>query len=450
MDNKQEQWQELEDFIFKGKHRNAVLVEGRIIWKHQTFLDFLEVNKDFYGNAEYEQAKRDFWLERTEIHHTQAFRSKMVKNKKTGRMEVAYVNRQPVASETPCRWEIKIYCKELDYPITLYKSFFDHDSARTIEEFLAKDILQRIDPNGTIKKQRSDQTFSKALILDRKTDEIVFQYPEQGFMLPDVETARQELKRVAKHFREKECFPPQEHYSLPDLSEQEFKTTPKVFKEDTTDYSLIFLQMKEAMYSELVRLGLAEYIADVANIKFHSFQNNSLKCFIDSKEQFNKLEEDRFLVVFRQFLIRFFSESVKLEYALKTPIQKSETQPKIAETQNVEAERSEVIKTPKGLKSKDYFKNPDKVFDDMMIEFFRTVKKQPIEFLQIRLKFQNLEKMICYFTLPAEELIEAFNTSEFDTYFRLIVRKYFDSSYKVQLRHEPFVASVVPTFTNKI
>lgn len=443
MNNKQEQWQELEDFIFKGKHRNAVLVEGLIIWKHQTFLDFLEVNKDFYGNTEYDQAKRDFWLERHEIHHTQAFRSKMVRNKRTGKMEVAYANRQPVASEIPCRWEIKIYCKELDYPITLYKSFFDHDSARTIEEFLSKDILQRIDPNGTIRKQRSDQTFSKALILDRKTDKIVFQYPEQGFMLPDVETARQELKRVAKHFREKQSFPPQEHYSLPDVSEQEFKATPKIFKEDTTDYSHIFLQMKESMYSELVRLGLVEYIADVANIKFHSFRDNSLKCFIDSKEQFDKLEEDKFLVVFRSFQIRFFGESVKLEYALKTPIQKSETQPKIDETQAVEVERSEVVIQPKALKAKAYYKNPDKVFNDMMIDFARTVSEKPIEFDLLKMDFHDVDKMKLVVTLPSMDLIEAFNLSVSSTFFRLIVKKYFDSTYFLRLRHEEVTASFI-------
>lgn len=443
MDNNQEQWQELEDFSFKGKHRHALLVEGRIIWKYQTYLDFLEVNKDFYGNAEYDQAKRDFWLGRHEIHPVQAFRSKMVKNKKTGRMEVAYVNRQTVPSETPCRWEIKIYCKELDYPITLYKSFFDHDNVRTIDEFLSKDILQRIDPNGTIKKTRSDQTFAKALILDRKTDEIVFQYPEQSFSLPDVETAREELKRVSKHFREKQSFPPQEHYSLPDVSEQEFKSTPKIFKEDKTDYSLIFLQMKEAMYSELARLGLAEYIADVANIKFHSFRDNSLKCFIDSKEQFDKLEEERFLIVFRSFLIRFFGESVKLEYALKTPIQKSETQPKISEIAAVEVENPIEIKTPKMLKTKAYYKNPDKVFNDMMIEFARTVSEKPIEFDLLKLDFHDVDKMKLFVTLPSQELIQAFNNSDSSTYFRLIVRKYFDSSYMIRLRHEEVTASFI-------
>ena len=432
------------EIIFEGIKKNIFIIEGRTIWKFQSYPSFLKVNETFYGDSEDNQTKYKFWLHQSLIQPYTAFKAK---KKENGKIAYQPNTTIPFVTNEPCKWGLKMLMGNTK--LNLYNNFNDDDAPRVIENFLLTNLLGRLDENSTFRKQRPNQIPKKVIIIDRLANQIVFEYPTNSLRMPDYEQAKEELNRVCKHFRKTGNFPPQEHYSLPDVSEQEFKSTPKVFKEDTTDYSLIFLQMKEAMYSELVRLGLAEYIADVANIKFHSFQNNSLKCFIDSKEQFEKLEEDKFLVVFRSFLIRFFCESVKLEYALKIPIQKSETQPKITETEQVEVERSEVAKTPKSLKSKDYFKNPDKVFDDMMIEFFRTIKTQPIEFQEIKLKFQDVEKMICYFTLPSEEFIEAFNTSEFDTYFRLIVRKYFDSSYKVQLRHEPFVASIVPSL-NKI
>lgn len=431
----------LEEFEFKNKTRNAFLVEGRIIWKFQTYLDFLAVNKEFYGNEEQDNAKRMFWLQRHEIHPQQAFRAKRAKGK------VVYVNRQVQVSETPCKWEIKIYSQGFSHPFTFWKNFYDNDSARTIDEMLVKDIFGRIDPNGQIKQKYPEQNFTKALILDRETDQIVFQYPEQGFMLPDVETARKELHRVAKHFREKQCFPPQEHYSMSDLEEQEFKATPKIIKEDTNDYNHIFLQMKEALYSECARLNLTEYIVNVADLTFISFNQNYLAVAASPMQQKDK--QETFLAVLNQFYKRFFGESVEVGYKKKEPIFQTETQPKIAETKTVEVEKSKAIKTPKVLKSKAYFKNPDKVFDDMMIEFFRTVSQNPIEFESLKLKFHDTDKMCVCFTLPSQELIEAFNYSKHSTYFRMHVRKYFDSSYQIRLRHEDIAASFIPSI-NKI
>ncbi|WP_338765912.1 hypothetical protein WAF17_02645 [Bernardetia sp. ABR2-2B] len=427
------QVESLKEFEFKGKIRDAFLVEGRIVWFLQSYPDFLTVNKDFYGSDEKDNAKRMFWLKCKKIQRENNFRCVIGKNKKP-----IWKNGKAQISDVPCKWEIIIYIRELDYPIKFCKNFFDHDSLRTIQDFLVKEIFGRINPNGQIKRQRPDQTFVKALIFDRETDENVFQYPAPGIMILDVEESRKELLRVCKHFKEKKSFPPQEHYSLPDLSEQEFKATPKIFKEDTTDYSTIFLQMKEAMYSELVRLNLAEYIADVANIKFHSFQNNSLKCFIDSKAQFDKLEQDRFLVVFRQFQIRFFGESVKLEYVLKTPIQKSETQPKTAETKVVELERSEAEKIQKRIKR---HANPDRVFTATMIDFNRNSNVKLIEFQSLELKFRNDDEGITHLTLPNEHLIEAFMSSEYRVFFDKAHEKNFGGTYKIVLRHEPIDVS---------
>ncbi|WP_338814085.1 hypothetical protein V9L05_01425 [Bernardetia sp. Wsw4-3y2] len=434
-----EQIKELENFEFKGKTRNAFLVEGRIVWFLQSYPDFLSVNEGFYGDDKEDNAKRMFWLKCKKIQRENNFRCVIGKNKKP-----IWKNGKAQISDIPCKWEIIIYIRELDYPVKLCKNFYDHDSLRTIQEFLLKEIFGRIDPNGQIKRQRPDQTFVKALIFDRETDENVFQYPAPGIMILDEEESRKELLRVFKHFKEKQCFPPQEHYSL---SEQEFKSTPKIIKEDTNDYSHIFLQMKEAMYSELVRLNLAEYIAEVANIKFHSFQNNSLKCFIDSKKQFDKLEEDNFLVVFRKFQIRFFGESVKLEYALKTPIQSSETQAKTTETQTVEVERSEVAKTQKRIKRHT---NPDDVFTATMIEFNRNSGVKLIEFQSLELKFRNDDEGITHITLPNEHLIETFMNSDYKVFFDKAHEKHFGGTYKIVLRHEPIDTSFLNLKPRKI
>jgi hypothetical protein len=373
------------------------------------------------------------------VHHNQAFRAKLVKGKPV------YINRQVQASETPCKWEIKIYTQELDYPITLWKSFFDQDSARTIETFLVKEIFGRIDPNGQIKRQYSEQTFSKALILDRETDEIVFQYPEQGFMILDVEEARKELLRVNKYFKEKNAFPPQEYYSQPDISEQEFKATTKVFKEDKTDYSHIFLQMKEALYSECARLNLADYIVNVADLTFISFSKNYLAVSASAMEQ--KEKRETFLSVLNQFYKRFFGESVQVGYKKKETIQQTETQPKLSETKLVEVERSEVAKVQRRIKR---HADPDKVFTATMIEFNRNSNVKLIEFQSLELKFRDDDNQITHITLPNEHLIEAFEQSDYRVFFDKAHEKNFGGTYKIVLRHEPIDVSFLNLKPKKI
>ncbi|WP_338812707.1 hypothetical protein V9L05_15185 [Bernardetia sp. Wsw4-3y2] len=425
------QVEKLENFKYQDRIIPiAYRAEGRTFWRNQIYPDFLVVNEPFYRDTQHCHAKRMFWLSRKEIHFEGAFRAKMKKTTKG--IKADYKQGVLQRTDTPCRWELKIYYKSgKNHP--LYYSFGDDNTFLVVNYFLTE-IFKRIDPESDLAKIYPNQKLRKAMIFDRHSDECVFEYPSKNFNIQSVGEVRKQFDRIVKHFKKFEDFPTYEQYS-----DDEWVATPKVLANSQTepknnvDAQTLFFKFREDVRMALQAQGENEAARCAALLEFAGYVDGRLKVFVESKEHFETLETENTILDIRTNLLKHFqqiSETPKLEYLLKKSITTPENVSKINET---------VPKQDETEINAFAFRNIERTFLDFKREMVKHGTDK-LEFTELELDKELVTKKLVVFTLPHQKLIEKLINGElFNTHFRLLFKaKFGGGNFKIHLREDEY------------